>query len=239
MFGFKSLIAAAAVSLCALPAFASHVASPLAGTSVGVAIDGLGGSAVGNSLFSRAALNELNGGSAIQYYIPLGDTSGTYGAGNTNGNDGFGQAPDFGNGGGTLTMILEFGGLQIGREYELVMIFEDLDVVGAADTGSFFEDIEILDDLGNSLSGLLDNLNDPYISGDQDVQRIELSLAPVTEETLELQVAFTSNSTFNGTNTAEYLIAVLVPQPVPLPATGWLMIGAFGAAGLIARRRRK
>ena len=235
----KNLFAAAAFAGAVLLSSIA-TAAPVIGYAVeGLFSPGAGDTPVGNTLVDRSAqgLGGLNNGLAIEYFIPLGDASGVYGAGNTNGNNGFGQVSDAGNGGGTLSLFLRFDVANTGP-HRLSILFEDLDLIGAGDPPGFLENINVFDESGTSLTGLIDDITNVLVTGGADtIQTAEIALPSVTTP-LFLQLDFTSSlANGYGFNTPEYLIAAVTP--VPLPAALPLFAGALGMLGFMGWRRRR
>jgi hypothetical protein len=231
MSALRNLSAAAAALAASL--LVSQMASAAV---VGVAVDevGAGATPIAGAVFAPGAGpdggNDL-GAPAIGYYIPLGNASGVFGVG------GFGQSSDFGNGGGTLTMILQFSGVEAGLDGSLNVLFEDLDLSGANDPVGFLESIQIFDAANNPLTGVITAIGGLVTGGMDTQQLLSLSLASslFAGTDLFLQFNFASSFTSNGTNTAEYLIATV--EQVPLPAA--LPMFLAGLAGLgFARGRR-
>lgn len=231
-------------SLAAVVAiFIGSVSVAQASTVLGVAVDGIGGSQIGNTLVQRSALSDFNDGFAIEYYIPISSgASGTFGDGNVGGDGGVGQVSDVGTADGTLSMFLEFAALDVGTSYELQIAFEDLDLIGANDPSFFFEAVEIFGQSNDgtlvSLTGLLDNIDSPLVSGDAStIQTVSFNLGPVSLDTYYLQLDFSSRSSRDGyfRNTPEYLVAQLTA--VPLPAAAWMLLLGISALGLSRARR--
>lgn len=199
---------------------------------VGVAVNPGNNATVGDYVTRPAPL----GANSIQYFVPLGDGSGTYGVTNS-GN--FGRVADSGNGGGTLSLFLRFTGLTIGQSYNLVTVFEDLDVLPVNDPANFTERLQIFNSSNVALTGALTSLGNfagGSVTGDSTAQTLVLALGAATANTLTLRLDFTANFNTNGTNTAEFLNAQL--QPVPLPAAFPLMMAGVAGLGFAARRKR-
>lgn len=189
------------------------------------------------------------GDDAVKYFIPLGDTDGTYGVGGSCGGSGFGTCSDTGNGGGKLTMILRFSPISTFGDSLLTVKFEDLDLGGANDPNGFLERLNVLkSDGATSLSGgWIYDIGD-LVTGDSDTQQIlNLSLGTVTDDPLYLILKFKSKSEFYGKNTAEYLIATVTgpdappggQTPVPLPPALVLFVSGIVGMGALSIRRRK
>ncbi len=196
---------------------------------IGVTVDPGDNSSIGQTEF-RAAL----GGEAVKYFIPLGDTSGVYGVDN-GGN--FGLVADSGNGGGTLSMYLLFEPINVGAQYVLNVLFEDLDLETANDPFGFFESVEVLSADGlTSLSGGVITTIGGLINGDASTQQLlSLFLGVLTENPFLVRLDFNASFISNGSNTAEYLIAEI--SEVPTPAAVWLFFA--GIAGLSFAGRGK
>jgi len=173
------------------------------------------------------------GDGAIEYYIPLGDASGTYGVG------GFGTFSDTGNGGGTLAMWLRFAPVTASAGATLNILFEDLDLMGANDPTGFFETVNVFDKDGTSLTGNITNISNPLVAGDADTQQLlQLLLPTLVDSALYVRLDFTANYTGWGQNTPEYLTAEVM-QVVPIPAAIWLFGSVLGLIGLGGRLKRQ
>jgi hypothetical protein len=194
---------------------------------IGVTVDPGDNSIVGQTQF-RAAL----GGEAVKYFIPLSDTSGVYGVDN-GGN--FGLQSDSGNGGGTLSMYLLFEPINVGAQYVLDILFEDLDLENANDPFGFFESIEVLSADGlTSLSGGVITDVGGLISGDASTQQLlSLFLGTIASDPFLVRLDFAASFISNGTNTAEYLIAEI--NEVPIPAAIWLFFAGMAGLGFAGR----
>ncbi len=231
MFNLKSLFTAALIAgsvMFVQPANAISV--------TGVAVG-----AIGDNPFTQEVglkENRAIGNDAIKYFIPLGDTSGTYGVA------GFGLAPDSGDGGGLLTMILAFAPVNTSVNGVLTVLFEDLDLVGGNDPTGFLETVEVFDAGGTTVTGPITNLGG-LVTGDSDSQTLTVNVGALVSNPYYLQLVFSADSPVNGTNTAEFLIASLdnpdgtvglVPLPAALPlyGTGLAVMGFIGW-----RRRQK
>ncbi len=207
-------------------------------TTTGVAVDSVGSSTQVGTTVTRSAPSPLAGfGPAIKYFIPLGDSNGTYGV------SGFGLSSDYGNGGGKLSMILRFDPVNIGPA-NLLIRFEDLDLAGANDPFGFFETLRVFNSANVALTPLITSINDPGVSGDANGQTLSLALN-VLSNPLFLVLKFKANFGYNyGHNTAEYLIATITSPDggvgeVPLPPAALLFGSVLAGGGLFARYRRK
>lgn len=223
----RSVKILAASALLAMSAASAHAAV------VGVTTNSTGTSVVGDTE-NRAAL----GGTSVRYFIPLGDASGTYGV-SSSGN--FGRSADSGNGGGTLSMWLRFTGLTVGQSATLTVKFEDLDVTPVNDPGGFTERLNIFNQGGTSLSGLITALGATpvgggTVTGNNTSQMLTLFLGTITSSQLLLRFDFTAAFTGTGTNTAEYLRAEI--SQVPVPAALPLLISGLAGLGFAGRRRK-
>jgi hypothetical protein len=179
----------------------------------------------------------LLGGNAIKYFIPLNSgTSGTFGNSGACGSGGYGTCSDTGSTSGTLTMNLRFDGVGLGSAV-LKVVFEDLDLIGVGDPSGFLESVNVLNAAGTTLSGgPITDIASILVDGNADVQTLVLNLLLTGDPTF-LKLKFKSFPSFNGTNTAEYLIATITP--VPLPAAIWMMGSLlFGWLGFSGWRRR-
>jgi hypothetical protein len=198
---------------------------------IGVTVDPGDNSVVGQTEF-RAAL----GGVAVKYFIPLSDTSGVYGVDN-GGN--FGLQSDSGNGGGTLSMYLLFEPINVGAQYVLDVVFEDLDLIGANDPVGFLESVEVLsaDGLTSLSGGVVTNIGG-LINGDANTQQLlSLFLGTITSDPFLVRLDFVASFINDGTNTAEYLIAEITE--VPIPAAVWLFFSGIAGLGFAGRSKKK
>lgn len=237
-----SLVRTLATAAAALSGLA--IAQGAAAAVVGVAVDqvGPGAAPVANSVFSPGAGpaggNQL-GAPAIGYYIPLGDASGVFGAGDGSPADGgFGQSSDSGDGGGRLTMILRFSGVETGVGGVLTVLFQDLDLAGANDPVGFFETVRVYDAAGDPLTPLITSIGG-LVTGDSNTQQLlSLSLASSLFAGSDLFIKLKFRSAFdrNGANTIEYLRASV--SQVPLPAALPLFVAGLAGLGFAGRKRR-
>lgn len=200
---------------------------------VGVTTNSTGTTVVGDTE-NRAAL----GGTSVRYFVPLGDSSGTYGVSNS-GN--FGRFADSGNGGGTLSMWLRFTGLTVGQAGTLTIRFEDLDLIGVNDPAGFFERLNVFNSSGTSLTGLITALGATPIgggtvTGNSTSQALTLFLGTITTSQLLLRLDFSATFSGFGTNTAEFLRAEI--SQVPIPAALPLLISGLAGLGFAGRRRK-
>ena len=88
---------------------------------------------------------------------------------------------------------------------------------------------------GTALTPLLTDIGG-LVTGDHNAQILTLALG-VVNDPLWLRLDFRASSSFNGTNTAEYLAASVsqVPPPAALP----LFTTGLGALGLLGWRRKR
>jgi hypothetical protein len=197
--------------------------------TIGVAVDAIGSSTtVGTTVVNPGGLT----GTAIEYFIPL-TTPGTC----TYGVD-CGTSSDTGSGGTAMSMFLKFTPIDTLTPAKLVVDFDDLDLIGAADTVSFFETFQVYNSLGGALTSLITDITDPGMSGNTSTQQFNLDLGLISDP-FWLEFVFTSASRTSGTNTPEYLIATIVPSPVPLPAALPLFFSALTGLGVVGWRRRR
>lgn len=224
MLNLKSCLAAVAAL-----AFASSAAEA---AIVGVTTNQAGTTVVGDTE-NRPAL----GGTSVRYFVPLGDTSGTYGVSNS-GN--FGRSADSGNGGGILTMYLRFTGLTVGQGYTLRVAFEDLDLNGVNDPAGFLENLRVRTAAGTDISGLITTLGPTplgggSVTGNTTSQLLTLFVGAATSTQMVWRLDFQASFAGQGTNTAEYLRAEL--SPVPVPAALPLMLAGLAGLGFASRKK--
>jgi len=227
-------------------------AVPVTTVSVGVPVDKVGSDHKVGTTEKRDLLDGL----AIRYFIPLKDYgTGTYGVGSACSHAGYGMCSDSGDGGATLQMVLRFEPTKAGQN-TLTIRFEDLDLIGANDPDGFHERLNLFEgDLikkGKKWKTVLTSLTDPITMmdgrfiGDRDTQILSLPLNLPTTDPLYLVLIFAADSTFKGTNTAEYLLATIAPveaQATPLPGAlvlmGTVLAGCYGVGKLRRRRARR
>lgn len=190
----------------------------------------------GANAAERTTLVELAGiGAAksdvVGYFIPLAGSACIFG-------ETCGTQADTGRGGGPMSMFLRFSGVEGGQSI-LNLWFEDLDLISANDPDGFFESVRIFGDDQNQMA-FFDDIADPGVTGDKDTQQVislDLgTLAGGSDYTARLD--FKSSSSFFGKNTPEYLLAAIDVTPAPLPAAGWMLIGALGGLGAMRRLRK-
>jgi hypothetical protein len=223
-------------------------------TATGMAVGAVGSNTQVGLLADRPLLDVgiFEDQKAIKYYIPLKDSGGTYGVGKyTCGGTGFGTCSDSGDGGGLLTMILRFSPVSKTANSTLRVIFEDLDLSGANDPVGFLERLKVQtwsakDNKAVDLTGWIKDIGG-LVTGNSSTQQIlSLALGTLQTDPLYLFLQFKAQSTFNGTNTAEYLIAMVtspdappggggeVPLPGAVALFGTVLAGSWG----IGRWRR-
>jgi PEP-CTERM motif len=214
--------------LASLAAIVLMLSAPGAlATVTGVTVDGLGSSTgVGTTVF-RSAL----GGNAVKYYIPLTAAPATC----TFGVD-CGTVADSGSGGTVMSMFMKFNPVSTTEASWLEILFEDLDLAGANDPFGFLETVEVFNGSGTSLTGLITDISNSLVTGDFDTQQLlSFGLGVLGSTPLWLELRFSSNYIYTGTNTPEFLIATV--SSVPEPATlGILGLGLLGLG--LARHRR-
>ncbi len=223
---FIKLAATAVVAAAAL------MAAPAANAGIiGVTVD-----PDDNSIVGETEVRPALGGEAIRYFIPLGDDSGVYGV--DDGGD-FGLEADNGNGGGTLSMYILFDGVNVGSDYVLDIMFEDLDLVNANDPNGFFESLEVLSADGlTSLTGLITDISNPLVAGDASTQQLlSVFLGTILSEAFVIRLDFVADFSSRGTNTAEFLIAEI--KEVPIPGALPLFLAGIAGLGFAGRGKNK
>jgi len=224
-----NMIMKTAAALCAA---AAVIAAPAAHAAIiGVTVDPGDNSEAGETEF-RSAL----GGDAVRYFIPLGNDSGVYGVDDSGD---FGLTADSGNGGGTLSMYILFDGVNVGSEYVLDIMFEDLDLADANDPNGFFESLEVLSaDGSTSLTGLITDISNPLVTGDASTQQLlSIFLGAIMSEAFVIRLDFIADFKDKGTNTAEFLIAEI--KEVPIPAALPLFLAGIAGLGFAGRGKKK
>jgi hypothetical protein len=218
----------------------ADLASAAPVSTVGIAVGSVGST---NEIGSKTSKPDL-GGDAIQYFIPLGNSGGTYGVGKYKcGGSGFGTCSDTGKGGETLKMILYFSSVSTTNPSKLTINFEDLDLHGANDPDHFFESLNIFRG-GQSLTGGWITTIGGLVTGDNTYQTLNLDLDTPSVSSLWLVLKFTAKSDIKGTNTAEFLRATITevlqtpPLQTPLPGALVLMGSVLGFFGVGLWRRR-
>lgn len=138
-----------------------------------------------------------------------------------------------------MQMYLKFEPVSTTNPSDLIIYFEDLDLIGANDPSGFLESVEVFGSDGvTSITGLIDNIANDLVTADADTfQTVAIPLGLLTEETFFARLDFLANSTFKGINTPEYLIAEI--HPVPLPAALPLFGAGLGILGFVGWRRRR
>jgi hypothetical protein len=171
----------------------------------------------------------LLGGKAIEYFVPLGDNSGTFDGGGSSCALGFGTCADSGNGGGTLSMVLLFSPITTTVPSYLTVKFKDLDLRGVNDPKGFLESLNVYLNGTSITNGWITNISSSLVDGDNNSQVLKLLLNAPINNPLYLVMKFTATSDFYGINTPEYLRATIdvddqnTPIPTPLPGALVLM----------------
>ncbi len=199
---------------------------PVYATTIGMTVDGIGSHATVGSTAFRPAL----GGEAVKYFIPL-----TWAGTCTYGVD-CGTSSDSGSGGTIMSMFMKSDPVSSSAPSWLEILFEDLDLGGVNDPYGFFENIEIFDKNGTSLTGLIYHISSPLVIGDANTQQLlSFDLGVLSETQLWLRMDFRAKYYWKGRNTPEYLIATVTSVPEP----GTLGLLGVGLLGLAFSRRRK
>jgi hypothetical protein len=241
-------------------ALLATIASPaMAGIIFGTTVDGIGSTtAVGSTEYRSVLANQdIAGGTtgvreAVKYYIPLvesyavdlpaGESTCTYGIEYS----GYscGTASDYGDGGLKMSMYIMFNPVSITEVTWLEILFEDLDLRGANDPYKFFEKLEIFNASGDSLTGVIRNIDNPLVQGSHETQQLlSLELGTLESSPLWLELQFKAKYRHNsGWNTPEYLIAAVTPSPldtppeISVPAPSPLFILMLGMAFVATRK---
>ena len=225
--------------------------------TIGALVDGSGNpltSFAPTSAEDQAGVAQIAGAAGasvddvIGYFIPLADvTDGgcsygkkTYsfkGSGGNNRSAVCGQDRDYGSGGSTLRMFLDFVSVE-GGDSVLNLFFEDLDLLGLNDPENFTETVSVWRRESGSVTNLASFFDDsdPRVSGDTGTQLVlRIALGDlVAGSTVKIRLDFTANYDRNAWNSPEYMVATI--SAVPVPAAGLMLLGALG--GLAAFRRR-
>lgn len=248
--GFRATAVAAMAAL----AWCFGAASAAALTATGTPVGTVGSNTTVGLPFEYRPLLDTGDfdGNAIKYYIPLHSTTGTYGTGSGCKGAGYGTCADTGDDSGQLTMILRFTPVSKTENSTLRIIFEDLDLKGVNDPGGFLEKFKLQAWNGTKkvdLTEWITNITSALVDGDNDTQILELALGKLTTDPLYLLLNFKSIPKDKGTNTPEYLIAMVTspnpappPSEVPLPGAialfGTVLAGSWGADKWRRRRGR-
>lgn len=198
---------------------------------VGVAVDGIGSSTTVGITVNKPDL----GGDAIEYFIPLTASPATCVFGVN-----CGTTSDVGNGGTKMSMFLRFDPVSTVYPSTLNVYFEDLDLIGVNDPANFLESIEIFNKDGVSLTGLIDDIASPLVTGNSYTQQLltfALGILPESPFFAEFVFASDYDHSRAGRNTPEYLRAEII-STVPVPAAGLMLLTAMGGFAALRRRKR-
>jgi hypothetical protein len=201
-------------------------------TSVAVA-----GPVVGVAVANQSSTAEVGSSSSdgtIYFYIPLTDTTETYGV------DGGGLSSDTCSTwsgtctGGTLEMLLFFDVVDAGNK-TVTIDFKDLDSSGVNDPWFFVEALQIFDQDGN-LIATIDSSSDLLAGSNSNSQSVQFDL--VVDGAFYVQLVFDSDFDPNAPggyfrNTYEALRATVdVPEPAAIAMFGFGLL-------LVGMRRRR
>ncbi|HSM40704.1 MAG TPA: hypothetical protein VK862_08125 [Afifellaceae bacterium] len=202
---------------------------PAVAATIGAPVDGIGSN-------TAVAAGNVGADGTIRFFVPLSSAdSGTFGVGTGTSSDTCSGGGTDSCSGGTLDMYLRFDPVVSGSNL-LRLEFDDLDLSGVNDPGSFLESIEIFDSLATSLA-LITSVPNPFVvSADPDKQIIEI-LVNAAAPTFWAKLTFVSGQIpySSARNTEELLLATI--SPVPVPAA--LPLFAAGLAGIGAARLRR
>lgn len=181
----------------------------------------------------------------IEFFIPLGGSSGVYGAG------GYGMSSDSAFAqinGPTMDMYLLFN-VPVGNlGHTLTLAFTDLDLAPHNDPNGFFERLTINGAYGlpnGTFESYTDPILAPYVTSANDAGSIltytGLNIGPGNSWVhLGFEAYSVGLSSGEWRNTAEYMTATLDANPVPEPATLLLLgTGLIGIAGFSKKKFRK